>query len=219
MRYSQNKATGDAKQALIEVNLSDLRKGIRNMSDDEIKNKNLDLISYFVKKILDTVKKMNNQEQHPDTTDMPELETDEDAAEKQQGQGLKILTPQQMITGLLILLAQLQAGNNSQKMETIFMNTLNSKKNDSNRFIYQFTDKLKLKNPNKNIALANLSIYCTWKILDLNTTTTNLKFLQLGMMNLIYTMYLILFLIFNIILNTSLKNMKIFQIILLYKFM
>ena len=48
-------------------------------------------------------------------------------------------------------------------METVFMNTLNSKTNESNRFIYQFTDKLNLKNPNKNIALANLSIYYTLK--------------------------------------------------------
>ena len=55
LRYSQNKATGDAKQALIEVNLSDLKKDTRNMSDDEIKNKNLDLIAYFVEKILDTI--------------------------------------------------------------------------------------------------------------------------------------------------------------------
>ena len=43
------------------------------------------------------------------------------------------------------------------------MNTLNSRTNESNRFIYQFTDKLNLKNPNKNIAFANLSIYYTWK--------------------------------------------------------
>ena len=43
------------------------------------------------------------------------------------------------------------------------MNTLNSKTNESNRFVYQFTDKLSLKNPNNNIALANLSIYYTWK--------------------------------------------------------
>ena len=48
-------------------------------------------------------------------------------------------------------------------METIFMNTLNSKTNKSNRFAYQFTDNLNLKNPNKNISLANLSIYYTWK--------------------------------------------------------
>ena len=43
------------------------------------------------------------------------------------------------------------------------MNTLNSKTNETNRFIYQFNDKLNLKNPNKNMALANLSIYYTWK--------------------------------------------------------
>ena len=43
------------------------------------------------------------------------------------------------------------------------MNTLNSKTNESNKFMYQFTDKLNLKNPNKNMALANLSIYYTWK--------------------------------------------------------
>ena len=49
-------------------------------------------------------------------------------------------------------------------MERIFMNTENSKTNGFNKFIYQFTDKVNLKNPNnKNIGLVNLSIYCTWK--------------------------------------------------------
>ena len=43
------------------------------------------------------------------------------------------------------------------------MNTENSRTNESNKFIYQFTDKLNLKDPNKNMALANLSIYYTWK--------------------------------------------------------
>ena len=44
------------------------------------------------------------------------------------------------------------------------MNTENSKTNESNKFIYQFTDKLNLKNQNnKNIGLVNLSIYYTWK--------------------------------------------------------
>ena len=43
------------------------------------------------------------------------------------------------------------------------MNTLNSRAIESNRFIYQFNDKLNHKNPNKNMALANLSIYNTWK--------------------------------------------------------
>ena len=39
------------------------------------------------------------------------------------------------------------------------MNTLNSKTNESNKCIYQFTDNLNLKSPNKNMSLANLSIY------------------------------------------------------------
>ena len=43
------------------------------------------------------------------------------------------------------------------------MNTANGKTKHLNRFVYNFTDKLNLKNPNKNIALANLSIYYTWK--------------------------------------------------------
>ena len=43
------------------------------------------------------------------------------------------------------------------------MNTKNSRTNESNKFIYQFTDKIDLKNPNKNMALANSSIYHTWK--------------------------------------------------------
>ena len=49
------------------------------------------------------------------------------------------------------------------KMETIFMNTENSRTNESHRFKLELTDKLNLKNPNRNMALANLSIYYTWK--------------------------------------------------------
>ena len=41
------------------------------------------------------------------------------------------------------------------------MNALKSKTNESNKVMYQFTDKLNLKNPNKNMAFANLSIYYT----------------------------------------------------------
>ena len=88
------------------------------------------------------------------------------------------------------------------------MNTLNSKTNECNKLIYQFTDKLNLKNPNKNMALAVSTIHGSTIIL--NTTTINLKFLlQHGTMNLICLMDHILFLIFNIILNTSSKNMRL----------
>ena len=48
-------------------------------------------------------------------------------------------------------------------METLFMNTENSKTNEPYRLKYNLIDKLNLKNPNKNMALANLSIYYTWK--------------------------------------------------------
>ena len=47
-------------------------------------------------------------------------------------------------------------------METVFINTKNSKENEFSRFRYYFTDNLNLKN-NKTIALANLSVYFTWK--------------------------------------------------------
>ena len=48
-------------------------------------------------------------------------------------------------------------------METIFMNTENSKTNEPYRFKLDLTDKLNLKNLNKDMALANLSILYTWK--------------------------------------------------------
>ena len=54
------------------------------------------------------------------------------------------------------------------------MNALNSKTNESNKLIYQCTDKLNLKNPNKNMALANLSIYYTWK--NIKSEYNNNKF-------------------------------------------
>ena len=44
------------------------------------------------------------------------------------------------------------------------MNTENSQTNESNKCIYQLTDKRNLKTPNnKNIGLVNLNIYYTWK--------------------------------------------------------
>ena len=43
------------------------------------------------------------------------------------------------------------------------MNTENSRTSEPHRFKLDLTDKLKLKNPNKNMALANLTIHCTWK--------------------------------------------------------
>ena len=43
------------------------------------------------------------------------------------------------------------------------MNTKNSKASEPHRFKLDLTDERNLKNPKKNMALANLSIYYTWK--------------------------------------------------------
>ena len=48
---------------------------------------------------------------------------------EQQGSGLKILTPNQMLSRLPITLAQLKAGNNSEKL-----------KNEIRQILYSFTD-------------------------------------------------------------------------------
>ena len=49
---------------------------------------------------------------------MPELESEESAEQRrnQLGQGLKIMTPDQTLSRLPITLAQLKAGNNSEKL-------------------------------------------------------------------------------------------------------
>ena len=78
------------------------------------------------------------------------------------------------------------------------MNTENSKTNESNKFLYQLTDKLNIKTPNKkNIGLVNLSIYYTWK--NIKSAYNNNKF----------KVFLSQFLTFKITLNLSSKNMKI----------
>ena len=59
-------------------------------------------------------------------------------------------------------------------METFFMNSKNSKTNESYKFKCALIDKLDLRNPNKNMALANLSIYYTWK--NVKSTYNNNKF-------------------------------------------
>ena len=54
------------------------------------------------------------------------------------------------------------------------MNTENSNESETHRFILDVTDKLNLKNPNKNMVLANLNIYCTWR--NIKSEFNNNKF-------------------------------------------
>ena len=59
-------------------------------------------------------------------------------------------------------------------METFFMNSKNRKTNESYKFKYDLIDKLDSRNPNKNMVLANLSIYYNWK--NVKSTYNNNKF-------------------------------------------
>ena len=66
---------------------------------------------------LETFKKESDEQL--DTTDMPNLESEKSAAQRrnQRGKGLKILTPNQMLSRLPISLAQLKVGNNYEKLK------------------------------------------------------------------------------------------------------
>ena len=77
-----------------------------------------------------------------------------------------------------------------KKIETFFMNSKNSKTSEPIKFKYDLIDKLHLRNPNKNMALANLSIYYTLgKMLNQLIITISLKYQHpLGMKLLIYLM-------------------------------
>ena len=59
-------------------------------------------------------------------------------------------------------------------MESIFLKTENSKTSEPHRFKSDLTEKSNLKNPNKNMALANLNIYDTWK--NIKSECNNNKF-------------------------------------------
>ena len=56
-------------------------------------------------------------------------------------------------------------------MDTIFMNSENSKTSKPHVLILKLTNKLDLRMGEKVIALSNLSIYCTWK--DIKSSYNN----------------------------------------------
>ena len=72
-------------------------------------------------------------------------------------------------------------------MNTIFMNSENSKTSKPHVLILNITDKIDLKRGEKRITLSNLSIYYTQKNIKYHTIIINLKYqLQYGIMNLNY---------------------------------
>ena len=93
------------------------------------------------------------------------------------------------------------------KMDTIFMNSENSKTSEPHVLIFNLTDKLDLGRGEKSVALSHLSIYCTWKNIKPDTIIINLKYqLQNGMINLNYLMDHILYQIFRIIFSILKKK-------------
>ena len=78
---------------MIRSGLRDLKEQIEDMEKDEKETEKLNEIVDIVEKVIE----FNNQ--------------------NQKGQGLKILTPNQILSRLPVTLAQLKAGNNSGKLK------------------------------------------------------------------------------------------------------
>ena len=91
--YKVNASQNNELVSLINSELKDLKKEIKKMSEEERNAEKPDNIVKIVEKILN----FNKQQQ---------LE-----------EGIKILTPNQMLSRLSISLAQLEAGNNSNKLK------------------------------------------------------------------------------------------------------
>ena len=88
-------------------------------------------------------------------------------------------------------------------MDTVFMNSENSKTSKLHALILKLTNKLDLRIVEKIIVLSNLSIYYTWENIKSSYNSNKFKiYAQHGMINLNYLMDHILYQIFKIILNT-----------------
>ena len=92
---TKNKNKNNELIELIKSRWSDLKDEVKKMSEDETENEKPNQILEIVNKILDFNKEI----------------------QKQRGSGLKILTPNQMLSRLPFSLAQLKAGNNSEKLK------------------------------------------------------------------------------------------------------
>ena len=60
-------------------------------------------------------------------------------------------------------------------MDTIFMNSENSKTSEYHVLVFKLTDKLDLRRGQKTVALSNLSIYYTWKNVKSSYNNNKLK--------------------------------------------
>ena len=95
-------------------------KDLYQINDKEKNNELVNVINSGLKDLTEEIKKISNKEKEIEEPDVI-VETVEEILrinkQEQQGQGIKILTPNQMLSRLPISLAQLQAGNNSEKLK------------------------------------------------------------------------------------------------------
>ena len=124
-------AKDDAINGLKEGNIEEIKNLKRNNNRSTIISTYTDFVKLFGPDYFDkTDNKANNEavNEEIDTTNMPDLETEESAAQKRkpEAKGLKISNPNQMFSRLPISLAQLEAGNNSDKLKNEIRQLLNS---------------------------------------------------------------------------------------------
>ena len=111
---TKDKKKNNKSVNVIRSGLSDLKKEVENMGEEEKEIEQPDKILKIVEEILE----FNKQ--------------------NQSGKGLKILTPNQMLSRLPIFLAQLNAGYNSEKLKNELGNyciLCTDQKNFQNNFI------------------------------------------------------------------------------------
>ena len=101
-------------------------------------------------------------------------------------------------------------------MDTIFMNSENSKTSKPHVLILKLTDKLDLRRGEKNVAFLNFSIYYAWKNIKILYITTNLKNqLQHGIINLNCQMGHTLYQMFRII--SSIFKKKVLKRLIIHQ--
>ena len=119
-----------------KINNSEFKKKYKNIVDDvdailekpvltRTQEKMVNILSLLTEIPKSKDKKPDEQR---DTTDMSELESEESPEQEknQRGQELKILTPNQILSRLRIILVQLKAGSNSEKLKNEIRQLLHS---------------------------------------------------------------------------------------------
>ena len=101
--------------------LSLMYKVLRKTNDKEKNSKLVNIFNNGLEDLKEEIKKMSKEEIEIEKPDeivrVVEMILDFNKQNQQKGQGIKILTPNQMLNRLPIALAQLKAGNNSNKLK------------------------------------------------------------------------------------------------------